>query len=527
MLQSAARLMASKRTLLASKPEYAWLKEIGITENTAGVYNGKWHTGEGEEFTPISPFTGEPIASFRFASKAQYDETVKAAHEAYKEWRMVSMPNRGDVVKKIGRELEDKIDLLSKLESLEVGKTYVEAKGEIIEYIHICEFATGMARGACGAKIPSERENHQLEEIWNPMGVTGVITAFNFPIAVYGWNAAIAMYCGNSMLWKPPPTSTLTSIAVQNICAKVLEENGYNPAVCSFVAGGAEIGASIAQDRRIPVVSFTGSTEIGCQVGCEVQKRFGRHILELGGNNAITVAPDYKDIDSIVKSCVFAAFGTQGQRCTTLRRLFLPEDIYDETLQRIINGGNKLCDRIGDPMDSNTLYGPMHNQNGVDIYLRTVAAVKEAGGTIECGGKQIDRPGFFVEPTVVTGLAHDHKLVHTEAFCPILYVLKYKTLDEAIEWNNEVEQGLSSSIFTNDIKTQYKFIGPAGADTGIININAPTNGAEIGGAFGGNKATGWGREAGSDSWKQYMRRGTSCVNYSGQVKLAQGIVFDV
>jgi len=307
----------------------------------------------------------------------------------------------------------------------------------------------------------------------------------------------------------------------------VLQEEGYNPAICSFVAGGAEIGNAIAEDKRVPIVSFTGSTEIGRQVGVKVQQRFGRQILELGGNNAIIIAPDYKDIDSIIKSCVFAAFGTQGQRCTTLRRLFLPEDIYDEVLVRLVNGGNKLTTRIGDPMDSNTLYGPMHNQTGVDLYLNTVKKIRDAGGKIECGGNQIDRPGFFVEPCVVTGLAHDHELVHTEAFCPILYVMKYSDLDEAIEWNNEVEQGLSSAIFTNDIPTHQKFIGPAGADSGIININAPTNGAEIGGAFGGNKATGGGREAGSDSWKQYMRRGTSCINYSGQVKLAQGIVFDV
>jgi aldehyde dehydrogenase family 7 protein A1 len=331
-------------------------------------------------------------------------------------------------------------------------------------------------------------------------------------------------------LWKPPPTSTLTSIAVQNICAKVLEQKGYNPAVCSFVAGGAEIGADIAKDNRVPIVSFTGSTAVGREVGVEVQRRFGRPILELGGNNAIIVAPDYKsqkDIDNLVKSCVFAAFGTQGQRCTTLRRLFLPEDIHDEVLQRVINGGKELIKRIGDPMEAATLYGPMHNEMGIEIYNKTIKAAQEAGAKIECGGNQLDRPGFFVEPTVITGLAHDHTLVHTEAFCPILYVIKYSSLDEAIEWNNEVEQGLSSSIFTNDISTKQQFTGPAGADTGIININAPTNGAEIGGAFGGNKATGWGREAGSDSWKQYMRRGTSCVNFSGEVKLAQGIKFDV
>jgi len=519
--------MAQKRTLLASKPEYAWLAELGITENTPGVYNGTWAAGEGEEYTPISPFDGEPIASFRFASKSQYDSAVSAAHEAFKQWRNVPMPARGDIVNEIGRELTANLDALSRLESLEVGKTYKEAMGEIIEYIHICEYATGRSRMPHGMLIPSERPEHQLEENWNPLGVTAVITAFNFPIAVYGWNAAIAMYTGNTMLWKPPPTSTLTSIAVQNICAKVLEKHGHNPAICSFVAGGAEIGQAISSDKRIPIVSFTGSTKIGCEVGVEVQRRFGRPILELGGNNAITVAPDFKDIDGLVQSVVFAAFGTQGQRCTTLRRLFLPESIYDEVLQRVINGGKKLVERIGDPMDQNTLYGPMHNQSGVDLYKRTVQRVKEAGGKIESGGNQIDRSGFFVDPCVVTGLAHDHDLIQEEAFCPILYVLKYDTLDQAIEWNNEVEQGLSSSIFTNDTKTWAKFKGPNGADSGIINLNAPTNGAEIGGAFGGNKATGWGREAGSDSWKQYMRRSTSCLNNSGKVILAQGIQFDV
>lgn len=519
--------ISSKRALLAAKPENAFLQQLGITANTDGVFDGQWHAGEGEQFTPISPFTGEPIANVRMASDGQYDAAVAAAHAAWLEWRMVPMPVRGEIVKKIGLELEAQLDPLSKLESMEVGKTYKEAKGEIIEYIHICEFATSMSRAAHGSRIPSERANHRLEEVWNPLGVTAVITAFNFPIAVYGWNAAIAMYCGNTMLWKPPPSSTLTSIAVQNICAKILEENGHNPAICSFVSGGAHIGQRIAQDRRVPLVSFTGSTAVGRQVGIDVQSRFGRKILELGGNNALIVAPDYTDTDSIVKSCVFAAFGTQGQRCTTLRRLFLPEQCYDEVLQRMIKGANGLTGRIGDPMEETTLYGPMHNQQGIDLYTSTIEKVKASGATIECGGHVIDRPGFFVEPTVVTGLAHDHELVHTEAFCPILYVIKYDNLEQVMEWNNEVEQGLSSAIFTNDIETREWFTGPSGSDCGIANINAPTNGAEIGGAFGGNKATGWGREAGSDSWKQYMRRMTSCINYSGKVELAQGIEFDL
>lgn len=529
MLKAASRSlsMTNRAALLAAKPENAWLKELGIHPETDGVFDGKWHAGKGEQFTPLSPFTGEPIAHVRSATAEQYDAAVNAAVAAQKEWRNVSMPARGDVVNEIGRELVANLDLLSKLESLEVGKTYVESKGEILEYIHICEYATSMSRQAHGAKIPSERANHQLEEIWNPLGVCAVITAFNFPIAVYGWNAAIAMYTGNTMIWKPPPTSTLTSIAVQNICAKVLERNGYNPAVCSFVTGGADIGKAIASDKRVPLVSFTGSTAVGREVGVEVQRRFGKSILELGGNNALIVAPDYTDTDSVIKSVVFAAFGTQGQRCTTLRRLMLPGTIYDEILERMKNGAAKLLTKIGDPLDAQTLYGPMHNQAGVDLYLRTIEKVKEAGGTIECGGKVMDRPGFFVEPTIVTGLPHDHELVQEEAFCPIVYLLKYDNLEQAMEWNNEVDQGLSSAIFTNDIKTQYWFTGPNGSDCGIANINAPTNGAEIGGAFGGNKSTGWGREAGSDSWKQYMRRATSCVNYSGKVVLAQGIEFDV
>jgi len=527
MLRFINRQVTAKRNLLAAKPENAFLKELGITANTDGVFDGQWHAGEGEEFSPVCSFNGEKIATVRMASNEQYDKAVDAAHAAWKDWRMVPMPIRGEIVKKIGLELERLLDPLSKLESMEVGKTYKEAKGEIIEYIHICEFATGMSRAAKGFEFPSERALHELNEIWNPLGVTAVITAFNFPIAVYGWNAAIAMYCGNTMLWKPPPSSTLTSIAVQNICSRVLEENGHNPAVCSFVAGGAEIGSRISRDNRIPLVSFTGSTAVGREVGVEVQRRFGRHILELGGNNALIVAPDFKDTDAIVKSAVFAAFGTQGQRCTTLRRLMLPAHCYDEVLERMKNGAVKLIDRIGDPMDEQTLYGPMHNQVGVDLFKSTMEKVHASGATVECGGNVIDRPGYFVEPTIVTGLPHDHELIHTEAFCPILYVLKYDTLEQAMEWNNEVEQGLSSAIFTNDISTHKWFIGPSGTDCGIGNINAPTNGAEIGGAFGGNKATGWGREAGSDSWKQYMRRTTSCVNHSGKVELAQGIKFDL
>merc|ERR1712180_115054 len=376
-----------------------------------------------------------------------------------------------------------------------------------------------------GSVFPSERPGHALMEIYNPLGVVGIISAFNFPMAVFGWNSAIATICGDVTVWKGAPSTPLVSVAATKIVSEVLERNKIPGAVSSLCCGGADVGKAMASDGRVPLVSFTGSTEVGRHVGVEVQRRFGRHILELGGNNAILV-DETADVDMVVRAAVFACVGTAGQRCTTTRRLILHSKVYDEVLVRLKTAYNSFLSKVGDPLDDGVLYGPMHSQQGVDGYLDAIKTVKQLGGTIECGGKTIDREGYYVEPTIVTGLPHDASIIHKETFAPIVYVLKCESLEEAVSWNNEVAQGLSSSLFTQNIGNVFKWLGPKGSDCGIININIPTNGAEIGGAFGGNKATGGGRESGSDAWKQYMKRSTCTVNYSKELPLAQGIKFE-
>ncbi|KAG7253951.1 hypothetical protein CRUP_017794 [Coryphaenoides rupestris] len=364
-----------------------------------------------------------------------------------------------------------------------------------------------------GPILPSERPGHALLEQWNPVGLVGIITAFNFPVAVYGWNNALALICGNVCLWKGAPSTPLTSVAVTKIVAEVLENNKLPGAICSMTCGGADVGTAMAKDERVNLLSFTGSTNVGKMVSMMVQERFGRQLLELGGNNAIIVFED-ADLSLVVPSAVFAAVGTAGQRCTTTRRLILHESVHDTVVERITKAY------------ASTLYGPLHTKQAVEQYLTAVAKAKEQGGTVVCGGKVIDRPGNYVEPTIITGLAHDAPIVHTETFVPILYVLKFKGEEEAFAWNNEVKQGLSSSIFTKDMGRVFRWLGPKGSDCGIVNVNIPTSGAEIGGAFGGEKHTGGGRESGSDSWKQYMRRSTCTINYSKELPLAQGIKFE-
>uniref|UniRef100_A0A8C9VLB7 aldehyde dehydrogenase (NAD(+)) n=1 Tax=Scleropages formosus TaxID=113540 RepID=A0A8C9VLB7_SCLFO len=452
------RHRAAMSTLLINQPTYAWLRELGLREENDGVYNGTWG-GRGEVVTSYCPANNEPIARVRQATTKDYEETVKKAKEAWKIWADIPAPKRGEIVRQIGDALRRKIKVLGSLVSLEMGKIYVEGVGEVQEYVDVCDYAVGLSRMIGGPVLPSERPGHALIEQWNPVGLVGIITAFNFPVAVYGWNNAIALICGNVCLWKGAPTTPLTSVAVTKIVAEVLEQNNLPGAICSMTCGGAEIGSALAKDERVDLVSFTGSTHVGKLVSLMVQERFGRQLLELGGNNAIVVFED-ADLNLVVPSTVFAAVGTAGQRCTTTRRLVM------------------------------------------------------------------DRPGNYVEPTIITGLAHDAPIVHKETFVPILYVLKFKTEEEAFSWNNEVKQGLSSSIFTKDMGRVFRWLGPKGSDCGIVNVNIPTSGAEIGGAFGGEKHTGGGRESGSDSWKQYMRRSTCTINYSKDLPLAQGIKFE-
>ncbi|CAK8680073.1 unnamed protein product [Clavelina lepadiformis] len=510
--------------LLIDQPKYEWLKELGLNADNDGVFDGSWRPGSGPVVTSLCPSNNEPIARIATGALSDYQGVVNNAKEAWKVWADIPAPQRGEIVRQIGHALREKKTLLGNLEALEVGKIAVEGAGEVQEFIDVCDYAVGLSRMIPGMVFPSERPGHALIENWNPVGLVGVITAFNFPIAVYGWNTAIALTCGNSVLWKPAPTVNLSTIATQKIMESVLRENDLPPAICSLICGGADVGSEMADDTRVDLLSFTGSTAVGQKVGVAVQQRFGRKILELGGNNAIIVMED-GDLDMVVRSTLFASVGTQGQRCTTARRLILHESIYDNVLERLKKAYAQV--RVGDALEEGTIYGPLHSKAGVDLYCATVNEAKRMGGKIEVGGNVISRPGNFVEPTIVTGLAHDCPVVLKESFVPILYVLKLEgDLNDAIKWNNEVDQGLTSSLFTQNLSSIFKWMGPKGSDCGIVNVNIPTSGAEIGGAFGGEKHTGGGRESGSDSWKQYMRRSTCTINYSKDLPLSQGIKFE-
>ncbi|ESN93829.1 hypothetical protein HELRODRAFT_157787 [Helobdella robusta] len=516
--------MSSSSLLLIENPKYSWLKDLGLQSENPGVFHGKW-TGNGKVVTSECPANNQPIARVTEGNIEDYDNCITAAQKAWADWADVPAPQRGEIVRQLGNALRDKKELLGKLVSLEMGKILSEGAGEIQEYIDICDYAVGLSRMFSGKIIPSERPKHILLENWNPLGVVGVITAFNFPAAVFGWNNAIALVCGNTTLWKGAPTTPLTSIAVTKVVQEVLEKNNMPPSICSMICGGADVGQAMAKDPRIPLVSFTGSCSIGQKVAVEVTRRFGRRLLELGGNNAIIVNED-ADLDMVVRAALFACMGTAGQRCTTTRRLILHEKIHDAVVERLKKSYEQVVLRTGDPLEGNTLYGPMHSKQGVQQFQSAIQTAISLGGKIEFGGKVMDRPGNYVEPTIVTNLSHDSPIVHQETFAPIVYVLKVKSLDEAIRWNNEVEQGLSSSLFTKDVGAIYNWLGPKGSDCGIVNVNIPTNGAEIGGAFGGEKHTGGGRESGSDSWKQYMRRSTCTINYGRELPLAQGIKFE-
>jgi len=515
---------SSSSSFLINDSKYQFLQDLGLKENNSGVFDGSWK-GSGESVTSYNPANGQPIASVVTGSLADYDGCVKSAEEAWQIWAEVTPPHRGEIVRQIGEELRKYLQPLGMLVSLEMGKIVPEGVGEVQEYVDICDYAVGLSRMFSGKVIPSERPGHALLENWNPLGVVGIITAFNFPVAVYGWNSAIAMSCGNTMIWKGAPTTPLTSVAITKVVADVLERNSLPGAISALCQGGTEVGRAMAADSRLKLVSFTGSTEVGRQVALTVQERFGKHLLELGGNNCLIVSED-ADVDMVVRSAVFAAVGTAGQRCTTLRRLVIHESKYDEVLTKLKGAYASIRKRIGDPLESGTLYGPLHSKVGVDGYLKTLEDAKAAGGVIEYGGATIERAGNYVEPTIVTGLPHDAEVVHRETFAPIVYLMKCKSVEDGIAINNEVEQGLSSSIFTKDLGNVFKWLGPKGSDCGIVNINIPTSGAEIGGAFGGEKSTGGGRESGSDAWKQYMRRSTCTINYSKELPLAQGIKFE-
>lgn len=463
----------------------------------------------------------QPIAEVVEGSLEDYEEGLKACEEASKIWMQMPAPKRGEIVRQIGDALRAKLQHLGRLVSLEMGKILAEGIGEVQEIIDMCDFAVGLSRQLNGSIIPSERPNHAMLEVWNPLGIVGVITAFNFPSAVLGWNACIALVCGNCVVWKGAPTTPLVTIALTKIIAGVLEKNDLPGAIFTSLCGGAEIGQAIAKDKRIQLVSFTGSSKVGMMVQQIVNQRFGKCLLELSGNNAIIVMDD-ADINLAVRAVLFAAVGTAGQRCTTCRRLLLHESIYEKVLEQLLGAYKQV--KIGDPLENGTLLGPLHTKTSRDNFVKGIKAIKLQGGKILTGGAAIESEGNFVQPTIVE-ISPDADVVKEELFAPVLYVMKFKTLQEAIAINNSVPQGLSSSIFTKRPEAIFRWIGPLGSDCGIVNVNIPTNGAEIGGAFGGEKATGGGREAGSDSWKQYMRRATCTINYGNELPLAQGINF--
>jgi aldehyde dehydrogenase family 7 protein A1 len=501
--------------------KYPFLKELGLQEENCGCYDGKW-SSNGKKMTTKCPTTGENVATVICASEADYDRCMKTMEEGQRAWRNMPAPKRGEIVRQIGDAHRQKKEALGKLVSLEMGKIAAEGQGEVQEFIDICDMACGMSRTIAGSVVPSERPGHFMMEVWNPLGNIGVITAFNFPVAVLGWNLTLCMITGNMTIWKGASSTSLVSIATMRIIAEVLERNECPAGVLTMVIGpGASVGERLIQDPKISLISFTGSTEIGRHVSTVVHTRFGRTILELGGNNAVVVMED-ADIELCVRSCLFAAAGTAGQRCTSLRRLLIHESVFENVRDRMIKAYGGI--KIGDPLDHDTLMGPVHTEAAVKEYLDGIEIIKKQGGKIVYGGKRLDRPGFFVEPTLVE-IDSSAEIIKTELFVPILYLVKVKDLEDGIRVNNNVPQGLSSSMFTKNLAYMFEWVGPNGSDCGIVNCNIPTSGAEIGGAFGGEKETGGGRESGSDAWKQYVRRSNVTINFSKDLPLAQGVNF--
>jgi len=500
------------------------LTDLGIRKSNQGACNGTWISSrEGRELNSINPTDGAVLATVVQADLEAYEKVVSSAAEAFQSWRMVPAPKRGEIVRDLGDALRAKKEMLGALVSLEMGKILSEGLGEVQEMIDMCDFAVGLSRQLGGPTMMSERARHRMYEQWHPLGVVGIISAFNFPVAVWAWNAALAAICGNTMVWKPSSSTPLTAVAVQNICNEIMDRHNLKAVFNTVIGPGSSIGESMLNDARIPLISFTGSTKMGQHVSRTTASRFGRSILELGGNNAIIVEPDAK-LDLALRAILFAAVGTAGQRCTSLRRLFLHSDIAPGLIDKLVAAYGSIT--IGNPVDDGILMGPLVNQSAVDEHFAALEKVREQGGEILCGGGRGDRPGFFVEPTIVKAHANMDITRH-ETFAPILYVFEYRDLDEAVAMHNSVAQGLSSAIFTSSMYSAERFLSHEGSDCGIANVNIGTSGAEIGGAFGGEKETGGGREAGSDSWKTYMRRQTCTINWSTELPLAQGVSFGI
>ncbi|KZT22304.1 NAD-aldehyde dehydrogenase [Neolentinus lepideus HHB14362 ss-1] len=496
-------------------------------QELSGVYDGSWK-GSGDVLKSICPTTGEVLARVKSATPEELRDALAKSRDAYRYFRTVPAPRRGEILRQIRYALSNKRDELGALVSLEMGKIRTEGIGEVQEFVDICDYGVGLSRMMNGRVVSSERPGHSIVEVPNPLGVVAVLSAFNFPVAVYGWNLALSLAAGNATLWKPSPSTPLCSIAVTKIVSRVLEENGIPGAVASLVIGGKDVGEAVVEDKGIDMVSFTGSEAVGRAVGKVVQSRFGKVLLELGGNNAAVIMPD-ADMSLAVPAVFFGAVGTAGQRCTSTRRLYLHRDIASEFLAKLEKLYRSV--RVGDPLAKETLLGPLHTQNAISIYHDAVGYLRDAGAEIIAGGERYDAPpldqGNFVKPTIALPKSADPKdrIWRTETFAPVLCAAVFEDVEQAIEWNNAVPQGLSSTLFTRDLRTVGKWIGPEGSDAGIVNVNVGTSGAEIGAAFGGNKSTGWGRESGGDAWKQYVRWSACTINFSDKAPLAQGVDF--
>jgi len=519
--------MFGHMTTSSTAIDLSFLAELGIEGTLSGSYAGEWLDCRGDELEVFSPADGSRIAIVKQATAAEYETVAEAAHQAFLRWRGIPAPIRGEYVRRIGEEMRKHKDALGKIISLEMGKIYQEGLGEVQEAIDIADFAVGQSRMLYGLSMHSERPQHAMREQWHPLGVVGVISAFNFPAAVWAWNSMLALICGDSCLWKPSSKTPLTAIAMTKVAAKVLEPEGWGALVGLVVGRGSEVGEIMLNDKRVPLISATGSCAVGKHVAERLASRYGRAILELGGNNAVVVLED-ADLEMAFRSTLFGAVGTAGQRCTSTRRILIQKSVKDEFVSKLVEFYGKVP--IGNPLTDGTLMGPLIDQGAVDDVLASIEAVKEAGGKILCGGEQVypeDCEGGTYMTPCIAEVQNEWQVVQNETFGPLLYIIEVEDLDDAIAKHNAVPQGLSSCIFTMNMRHGEKFISAVGSDCGIANINLGTSGAEIGGAFGGEKETGGGRESGSDAWKAYMRRQTNTVNWGSELPLAQGISFDL
>jgi len=503
-----------------------FLKELGLEHDNLGLYDGQWRKGSGGTLEVRSPIHGKVIGTVQKATAEEYAQVSKAAHEAFLRWREVPAPQRGEFVRRIGEAMRAKKDALGRLVTLECGKIVQEGWGEVQECIDIADFAVGLSRQLYGMTMGSERPQHSMRETWHPLGTVGIITAFNFPVAVWAWNSMLALTCGDACIWKPSWKTPLTAIAMTKVAAEILEPEGFGALVSLVVGDDDSVGNALVEDPKVPLVSATGSTRMGRIVGPKVAERFGRSLLELGGNNALIVLED-ADLDMAMRAILFGAVGTAGQRCTTTRRVLAHHSVIDDLQARLVKAYATVP--IGNPLDEGTLMGPLIDEQAIEGMMATLDRARAEGGEILCGGERASvtgdaQGGHYVQPTLVRA-TKDMAVTHHECFAPILYLIPIDSVEQAIQIQNDVPQGLSSAIFTLNMRHAERFLSPIGSDCGIANVNIGTSGAEIGGAFGGEKETGGGRESGSDAWKAYMRRQTNTVNWGTELPLAQGIVF--